>query len=145
MGYDGLETRARTLRRRSRLVLVLLALAWLGGTVALFARAFQLTFCLSGCEPLTDQERLLGHWLVLGSVGCAFVFPTVAVVISLCTDRRVVAGFFLVLGVLPGIAYAGTIGVDAAREINRLTERPPEPLPSNYRPCFSGSSDCTGG
>ncbi|MCO5971273.1 DUF6234 family protein [Actinoallomurus soli] len=136
------NTTARTV---TGVLLVLLTLGWIGGTVALFLAALDPMTCFEGCQ-VTEQQSLHSDHLLIASVGCALVLPIAAVVLSVATRRRVAAVVFLIVGVLPGIAYGLTAGMGAARDIHRIQLRHPAPLPSGYCPCYSGGScDCPGG
>jgi hypothetical protein len=125
--------------------LFVLTLAWLGGTVGLFAAAVKRTFCFMDCQ-ISDHDSLVADRLILGSVACAVLLPLTAAVICMCTERMAGSLLFLTLGVLPGIAYGMTGGVAVVREMHRLEPADPPSLPSNYCPCYSGGGcDCPGG
>ncbi|MEV5750604.1 DUF6234 family protein [Actinoallomurus sp. NPDC052308] len=143
-----IDTRLRprtTARTVTGVALVLLTLGWICGTVAFFFAALDPMICFEGCQ-VGVQEKLHSDRLLIASVGCALVLPFAAVFLSVVTRRRVATVVFIVVGVLPGIAYGMTVGVGAARDIHRIQPRRPAPVQSGYCPCYSGGAcDCPGG
>ncbi|WP_329235242.1 hypothetical protein OG417_29345 [Actinoallomurus sp. NBC_01490] len=128
------------------LIVGLLTLAWLGGTIGFMAAVVRIRFCLEDCE-IDPHDAIGSDRLLLASVGCAVGFPLLATVICGSFGRKVAAILFVVLGVLPGVAYAGTAGIAALHEMRQLqVHRPAPPPPAPYCPCFSGGRcDCPGG
>lgn len=128
----------------SGVLIFLLAVAWIGGTIALFLAAIDKSFCM-GCE-VSEHNRLLADRLILDSVACAGVFPLLAALICALTRRRLGAVLFLIPGVSVALVYGMFLGVPAARDLRHSQLPTSAPVPSGYCPCYSGGScDCPGG
>jgi hypothetical protein len=141
---DARSAERGVVRGTSGLILFWLTVVWIGGTIAFFVAAVGESFCLE-CE-ISMHDRLLADRLVLGSVTCACVFPLLATVICVSTNRGLGTVIFLILGVSVALAYGTTAGVGAVRDIHHIERSTSVPIPSNDCPCYSGGScDCPGG
>jgi hypothetical protein len=126
------------------LVIVLLTVAWVGGTVALFVAGVDKSYRVD-CQVWV-HDCLLADRLVLGSVACACGFPLLAALVCAFTGRGVRAVLFAILGVSMALMYGRTVGLGVARDIHRIERPTSVPVPPDNCPCYSGGGcDCPGG
>lgn len=124
IGYAGIQAGLGVLGSS-----IMAALAW---------QFFEVYFAIGGTVPTAAPSDGL-RYLVTAGLGVAVVAASLVLALLRRKVLAVVCSLALAIGMF-GFAYV------LAVPQNRWNQDPvQEPLPADYRPCFSGSNDCPGG